>query len=635
MNELLNDEILRFADELTAKQLQSRMRALKRAWLCRNDRSVWGSGFIAQMSAFAARNRQPFAFDPQEVDELWRDYAVAEAADSKASAADGRVVCFFVDAKAPKYRNAEEREKLCRNLLDLGETLHPRDRLVLAVNIPTPKKHFENLFRYSEIEYRELVLADTGDPGELLCRKLENICAGQVRDRGLDVISLRVQGVCGPGVDAMPDIFSFVAFADQVAQTGKIPVSETDARESFTTIPALTASLALVGLAQYGRRGNIYHVSGESLSAAELKWKLWNAIPGLGLWSAQFPEPTGVRYSGLSNLKLLSTLPPGFLTFDTEENLYRTACFYLRRPYDIDRFHGIYAGKLPRLQEIELDMLTEIDKICRRHGIRYFLAGGSLLGAVRHDGFIPWDDDLDIGMLREDFEKFHAAAAAELPDFLSYESPRIRNRYTAQYHFSKIRLNGTVFATEYSNHHLINNGIFVDIIVYDQTSNIRCVARAQAGLLWLLQGCLATKWNDFPNRKHPKLSKFALVFLRPLPWPFLQYLYDRTVRLFARKKRAKYLLDGIGRHVRLGPFPKSCLTELKYVSFAGRSVPVPVDCDTYLRFFYGPNYMELPPVSCRRSVHALARIDLGAGARSIGRMKKTHPEGELYDEQGN
>lgn len=79
----------------------------------------------------------------------------------------------------------------------------------------------------------------------------------------------------------------------------------------------------------------------------------------------------------------------------------------------------IEGAEFRRMQLLELDMLVEFDKLCRRHNIRYVLFGGSLLGAVRHKGYIPWDDDADVGMLREDYEKFKKVAC-EMDEKICY-----------------------------------------------------------------------------------------------------------------------------------------------------------------------------------------------------------------------
>ena len=79
-------------------------------------------------------------------------------------------------------------------------------------------------------------------------------------------------------------------------------------------------------------------------------------------------------------------------------------------------------SKLHEIQGIELKILREVDRICKKHNIKYFLGGGTLLGAIRHHGFIPWDDDADIMMLREDYDKFCEIAESEMPPSMSFQT---------------------------------------------------------------------------------------------------------------------------------------------------------------------------------------------------------------------
>ena len=85
------------------------------------------------------------------------------------------------------------------------------------------------------------------------------------------------------------------------------------------------------------------------------------------------------------------------------------------------RLPNTHDGRLDAIQKIQLAYLLEVDRICRKHGIKYFLGGGTLLGAIRHKGFIPWDDDSDIMMLREDYEKFCKIAVSELPTNMTFQ----------------------------------------------------------------------------------------------------------------------------------------------------------------------------------------------------------------------
>jgi len=104
-----------------------------------------------------------------------------------------------------------------------------------------------------------------------------------------------------------------------------------------------------------------------------------------------------------------------------------------------DTYETLDADRLKTLQKILLATLLELDRVCRKNNIKYFLAGGTLLGAIRHHGFIPWDDDVDVMMLREDYEKFLRVAENDLSDRLFLQRANY-NPYT------RLRVNGTEFA---------------------------------------------------------------------------------------------------------------------------------------------------------------------------------------------
>ena len=99
--------------------------------------------------------------------------------------------------------------------------------------------------------------------------------------------------------------------------------------------------------------------------------------------------------------------------------------------------------ELKKVQTLQLEMAKEVKRICEKHGIQYFLDAGTMLGAVRHKGFIPWDDDLDIGFLREEYDKFLQVAPQELSERYYLQNSMSDDDYGMV--FSKIRLKGTKF----------------------------------------------------------------------------------------------------------------------------------------------------------------------------------------------
>jgi lipopolysaccharide cholinephosphotransferase len=100
---------------------------------------------------------------------------------------------------------------------------------------------------------------------------------------------------------------------------------------------------------------------------------------------------------------------------------------------------------LRKMQLMELGILKEVDRVCREHDIAYFLDSGSALGAARHDGFIPWDDDIDVGMMRADYERFLSVAPEALGEQYVLSEPMTNAIHSAM--FAKVWLRGTKFYT--------------------------------------------------------------------------------------------------------------------------------------------------------------------------------------------
>ena len=124
------------------------------------------------------------------------------------------------------------------------------------------------------------------------------------------------------------------------------------------------------------------------------------------------------------------------------------------------------SGTIKKLKKVQLEILLSVVDICDRNGIKYYLIGGTLLGAVRHKGFIPWDDDIDIAMLRDDYEKFNNCWENENPDDLIMQNKEKDERVHQS--FTKIRKKGTKLVEKETMHSGIFKGIAIDIFPLDK-----------------------------------------------------------------------------------------------------------------------------------------------------------------------
>ena len=313
----------------------------------------------------------------------------------------------------------------------------------------------------------------------------------------------------------------------------------------------------------------------------------------------------------LNNQKLIVRECPTAVTMDEIIQLMISS---MKDTQKVFLYQSSHEGKLETIQKILLAYLLEVDRICKKHNIRYFLGGGTLLGAIRHHGFIPWDDDADIMMLREDYNKFLSVVGAELPNGLFLQTS-YTDKY-CHYPFAKIRINNTIYATQYSKSHTaMHNGMNFDIFAHDKTANSRTGRKLHLQFTLLFRSMIFNRWNHRQiDNKHKFQSWFANILKMIFPIPVTEWFQYKCLRFFEKKKNARFLYDGMGRNIYKGDFPIDYLDETIDWDFEGYKFPIPKKYDKYLRYLYG-DYTRLVLPYKRQTSHDIVLLDLGEYCR--------------------
>lgn len=253
--------------------------------------------------------------------------------------------------------------------------------------------------------------------------------------------------------------------------------------------------------------------------------------------------------------------------------------------------------QLKKLQLIQLELLKEAHRICTKNDIKYNIIAGTLLGAVRHGGYIPWDDDADIALLREEYEKFRQVCKTDLDHSKFY----FQDHTTTQgyrWGYGKLRAKNTLFLREFQEHLPYDQGVFIDIFPLDNVPenkiirnvhNLYCYCirktmwspvgmlahKSQFKRLWFRLLYLMTKdnvfkhYNKFIIKTNKKESEWVRILTFPTPnnkWGYLKKWYENSSPIY---------FEGI--------------------QFIGIS-----NYDEYLSFKFG-DYMELPPINQRKT----------------------------------
>ncbi len=249
----------------------------------------------------------------------------------------------------------------------------------------------------------------------------------------------------------------------------------------------------------------------------------------------------------------------------------------------------IPAKDIKRLQAVELSILEQVVRFCDEHGIQYCLSSGSLLGAVKYAGFIPWDDDVDIAMPRDDLERF-LSLSGQLPPDLVCQATRFDSSYPIPQ--VKIRKKGTLMKEPMFAHLDMEHGVWIDIFPIDEVPSREAVVK-NAKRANILTTAISYKLGSMLPKK--PLTVLTCRLLGLLGIPRLDRLRTRVM--------AKYNHCGSGLYTNyvsnLGPttllFDKSVYFPLKKIPFEGIPVSVPADSDRWLRSAYGDYRQDLPP----------------------------------------
>lgn len=270
---------------------------------------------------------------------------------------------------------------------------------------------------------------------------------------------------------------------------------------------------------------------------------------------------------------------------------------------------------LRKVQAAQLEIAKEIKRVCDENGISYFLDSGSLLGAVRHKGFIPWDDDMDFGMLSDEYEKFIRIAPQKLKKDFFLQTWETDKGYP--FAFCKVLKLGTVFIEDVFADGKKRNELYVDIFPYYPFPTDIGLQNKQKRGIQTYKHILMMQTGMKPWMRPNSLPGKTKVWLMYAPFMLLSKFINReraiekykaTLDLSNKKESNGYFPAGTSKY---GGWviPSQCFLSYIELPFEGYSFSAPVDYEIYLEKAYG-DYMRLPPESERENRHRIVSIKL-------------------------
>lgn len=256
--------------------------------------------------------------------------------------------------------------------------------------------------------------------------------------------------------------------------------------------------------------------------------------------------------------------------------------------------------QLEHLQKVILSIAKDVDELCKKNGIEYYLVGGSAIGAIRHKGFIPWDDDWDIIMNNANYERFLQVCKEQLDTEKYYLQEGLKDW---PLYFSKIKLKGTTMEEPEwfaENEHM--KGIYVDVFKMDNVSSNPLVARWQyfCGKYYLCYQLSQRAYSSASFRK-----RLMIALSSPCKIPFIRKFVKHQVEKYNKKETGCFGFFYGRTRFRSAVVKKEVFGTPIRVPFEDTHLPVAEHYHEYLTQVFG-DYMKLPPVEQRVGLHLLS-----------------------------
>jgi lipopolysaccharide cholinephosphotransferase len=253
-------------------------------------------------------------------------------------------------------------------------------------------------------------------------------------------------------------------------------------------------------------------------------------------------------------------------------------------------------------KRMELDILSFFHDFCQKNNLRYYAIGGTLLGAVRHKGFIPWDDDVDVMLPRSDYERFLQLFPQVDTGHYSLVSGKTNPDYP--YNFAKIEDNRTILFEKSMSYSF--SGIYIDVFPLDflpENPERRQKLNRQLDFLYALVGAKVLRWVPRHSRLKTLGAALSRIFLSFIPVGVLRNKIDNLVSLSSKSPTSLVGILAIRKTIPTYCFDSAWMSEVVSLPFEHLSIRAPREYAKVLETAYG-NYMQLPPVEERTYTHS-------------------------------